>query len=78
MIKLKGTKQMSEKAWNRYYQINLAFEVKKKKKLNIFTKLKCLGLSPVFVKTTVIQKLFNTKEYLWILIINYIFFLLFF
>lgn len=33
---------MNEKAWNRYYQMNIAFEVKKERKVKHFYKVKVL------------------------------------
>lgn len=42
---------MSEKTWNRYYQMNLAFEVKKKKrKVKHFYEVKVLGAQSYICK----------------------------
>lgn len=65
---------MREKGWNRHYQMNIAPEVKEGTRTEA---LKCLGLSPIFLKTTVIiQRLFNAEEYICMLIITCAFFLL--
>lgn len=59
---------MREKGWNTHYQMNIALEVKKGKKTE---GLKCLELSPTFLKKAVIiERLFNAEEYICMLIIT--------